>query len=480
MRGWSDAAVDCLHRLTVVTMTRRDLWREVSQFHENEKTIAWLRDCRVIQWLTPSRRRAVLVFGATIGGVVGLFNRHAEWRDYAKLDTWLAPSLALPLLFVLVYLLYLAAKHFQRLPAAVRRRPQIAFHLLFWLLLAWIWLAPLGPGIWQTVIALIALSLPFILWRIGYTLMSGQRGKAAKTTFKDHLFYFWPIWGGTNTPIGKGADYLAQHEARSADAYARSVLAGVKLLLLSRLWDLTRMVMAALVFANPKSPFMPLLGEYSLNIPRVQSILGGSVAATPFTTWASLYFELVWETLEVAENGHVWVGLLRLFGFHVFRNTYKPLRAESITEFWSRYHYYFKELLVDFFFLPTYVRYFKRWPRLRMLAAVFAAAFAGNMYHHVLKAKNSLVAGEFADLWIMLNPRLVYCFLLAVGIYCAMLREQKTRGTKTQVRSAAAPLSRVLKIAGVWTFYCIIHIWNLKGSSSITERNALFLSLFGW
>ena len=43
------------------------------------------------------------------------------------------------------------------------------------------------------------------------------------------------------------------------------------------------------------------------------------------------------------------VGYLRLCGFNVFRNTYKPLLAETMVEFWNRYYYYFKELLVNFF-----------------------------------------------------------------------------------------------------------------------------------
>ncbi|MEF8725082.1 hypothetical protein [Candidatus Accumulibacter phosphatis] len=38
------------------------------------------------------------------------------------------------------------------------------------------------------------------------------------------------------------------------------------------------------------------------------------------------------------------IGTLRLFGFNVFRNTYKPLPPESILEFWNRYYYYLKEL----------------------------------------------------------------------------------------------------------------------------------------
>ena len=101
--------------------------------------------------------------------------------------------------------------------------------------------------------------------------------------------------------------------------------------------------------------------------------------------------------LRLAVKGHLIVGFLRLYGFNVFRNTYKPLLAESIVEFWNRYYYYFKELLVTFFFMPTFTGPAKRlrhWPRLRLLAAVFAAAFVGNVYYHVIKESEALAQGQ--------------------------------------------------------------------------------------
>jgi hypothetical protein len=456
-----------------------DAYRSVSQFHENERLVAWLKSKQAIIWLTPTRRRQILFLGALAASIAGLFHQHAHWRDYLTGSTWLAPTLALPFLLALVYLLYLAATHFAQLPTAVRRRPQISLHFLFWLIVVLAWITPQEAGIWRTVIVLIAVSIPYLIWRCGYMLMSGQRGNAAGTAFRDHLFYIWPIWGGYNNPIGKGAEYLTQCEAQSADAYARSVLAGIKLLILSRLWDLARLVMDALVYANPKNPLTPLLGEYSLDFPRMQSVLTGDAPASLLTNWVSLYLTLVWETLDTAESSHLWVGLLRLFGFNVFRNTYKPLLAESIVDFWNRYHYYFKELLVEFFFFPTYVRRFRRWQKLRIFAAVFAAAFVGNMYHHVLKEKNRLVAGALAELWVRLNPRLVYCFLLALGIYFSMLRQQKLRGQAEPATARRPVFRKIQKIAGVWTFFSIIYIWNLKGRATISVRIGFFFRLFG-
>jgi hypothetical protein len=466
--------------MTTMSMLR-DAYRAISQFHENERLIAWLQDRRAVVWFTARRRRQILFFGAILAGAIATFRRQSQWKSHLSATGWLAPILAVAILLALLYLLYLAAKHFSRLPALVRRRPQIALHTLFWLIIVLAWIAPDEAGVWKTVIFLIAVSIPYLVWRCGYMLLSGQRGKAAGTSFRDHLFYIWPIWGGANVPAGKGADYLTQCEAQSPDAYTRSALAGIKLLILAQIWDLTQLLMGALVFSNPKNSLAPLLKGYSLEIPRARTLLANEAPASLLMTWLSLYLEFIWETLNIAARGHVWIGALRLLGFNVFRNTYKPLLATSIIDFWNRYYYYFKELLVEFFFFPIYVRYFRTQPKLRMFAAVFAAAFVGNMYYHFLNARNGIAAGELPNIWATLGrPRTGYCFLLALGIYISMLRQQKKRGKTAQPNAGTTLARRLVQMAGVWTFFSLIYIWDLAGSATLFDRVGFFFSLFGF
>jgi len=162
----------------------------------------------------------------------------------------------------------------------------------------------------------------------------------------------------------------------------------------------------------------------------------GAASAPLLTAWASVYFDLIWSTLRIAVRGHECIGVLRLCGFNVVRNTYKPLLAESLLEFWSRYYYYFEELLVESFY-PTFARYRVR-PWLRTLLAVFAAAFAGNLYYHVINQRQPLVEGDIAGLWRLLHARIFYCLLLATGIYVSMLREQGRRGGAPEARGGAA------------------------------------------
>ena len=135
--------------------------------------------------------------------------------------------------------------------------------------------------------------------------------------------------------------------------------------------------------------------------------------------------------------------------------------------------------MMEFFFFPTYVRYFRKKPMLRMVTAVFAAAFVGNMYYHLLEAKGSLLTANVDRLWIVLGPRLVYCFLLASGIAISMLRQQKLRSNRNTANTGGGAIARIRRIAGVWTFFAIINFWNVLANLTVVERGRLFLSLFG-
>jgi hypothetical protein len=307
------------------------------------------------------------------------------------------------------------------------------------------------------------LALPFLLWRMGYLLMSGQRGRVASSRFGDHLLYLYPAYGGTNTPYGKGLDHLARHEAASEAALARSQLAGIKLLILAAIYNGLLALMAGLVYGDPRGAW----SGHGLGLPRLEQML--PAAGTPWATaWMSLYVALVWDVLKLAARGHEIVGILRLFGFNVFRNTYKPLLAPSVVEFWNRYYYYFKELLVEFFFFPTYVRRFRRSPRLRIFAATLAAAGFGNLYYHLLQHDAFMLTLRWATIAPWLLSRGFYCLLLSVGIYLSMRREQARRGT---VAAAPVPmLTQVRRVAGVWTFFALLSIWAEDSVTGFGQR----------
>ena len=447
-------------------------WNSFRQFHEQPQVIAMWEKAfgPVLRWLTPTRRRFLLGTAALL--VVWRFAREKLRKAERALE--ITPDflhiVALALLLIgFAAVCYIAARKFAALPAFVRRRPQICLHAILWSLLAWIWFSPPSNSTIRTLLFGIALALPFLLWRVGYMLFAAQHRRMANTRLTDHLAYIFPVWGGSNTPYGKGWEYLAGNEAQNETELAKSQLAGIKLLLLSGLWSVVKTGFDRL-FLDENNVFRGAAAQ-SLDYSDLFAQAGGDPL---WLGWLALYLNLFSNVLGLASHGHRIIGWLRLLGFNVFRNTYKPLLAETVVEFWNRYYYYFKELLVNFFFYPIFARRFKAHPRLRIFAAVFAAAFIGNIYYHWLALGNILVAANFRAMWGALESRFFYCFLLAIGIWVSMMRHQRA-GTAPK----RGTFGRAVAIFGVWTFFSVIHIWAVRDPAPFLVRLNFFLRLIG-
>ncbi len=456
----------------------------LAQFHENEALVTavqsrsgrlalWLIATLLFTWhevtvLMPAALALVMVFPAQrriLLSVAAAGTLAERFLDIAGMQ-WMFLTGGVVAGLACLYIAYILVLRFPLWPAAARRYPLLTLHTGIWIALL------LSTIPWLGVLAMV----PFLAWRLSYLVMQGSRGKVAGTRFRDHLFYLVPVFGGTQTPYGKGLDYLTRHEARDPGAFARSQLAGIKLLLLAILWIYVREFMDAAVFGHTVERLTAWPQGWTLGLSRLAEYLQSGVYPAWHIGWGTIYLELIRATLSLAAVGHVIVGCLRLLGFNVFRNTYKPLLSESVLEFWNRYYYYFKELLVEFFFYPTYLRLRALSPSSRMFAAVFAAAFLGNMYHHILSRPDTVIHSDFAGFWSVWGPRFIYCFLLALGIGVSMLRQQKMRKSGSE----SSPLIRVRRMAGVWTFYAIIHIWNVRLENvGIADCMRFFLSLLG-
>ena len=476
------------------------LWHRVAQFHEGERLLAlaatWpgrvavlaaacllLFELRapevayaaiVSTAMWPARRRPLLAGLSLVHLAFALHGaRDVPWRDMGLADwSWLVGAGAL--LLGITYACFLLARGFRRLPRRVQRSPLLALHASFLVLLGVLWLAT-SRGVLPPLPRLLWALLPYLLWRAAYMVHGARGGKMEHAAFRDHLFYLWPAFGGTHVPMGKGHDYLSQHEAKSAAELAGAQLAGLKLLVLAVVWTYALRALQSLAYGDLPGRISDFAGGWSLGVPRLGNALVDPEVSPPMA-WAAIYVDLVRAVLWLAILGHLIVGVLRLCGFRVFRNTYKPLLAETILDFWNRFYYYFKELLVELFFFPTYLCYFKTHPRQRLFAATFAAAFFGNVYYHVLREGGAFATGDFAALWRTQGPRLVYCFLLALGVYFSMLRQQGRRGAVT----TRTPLARLRAIAGVWTFFALIHVWNQAGEGiAWRDRLDFWLGLLG-
>jgi hypothetical protein len=482
-------------------MSLAQRYASLSQLHEDPRLIAFAATPRgrALTWLVATLLLAPNSMVFSISPILALVLIAPQWRTQILclgsifvLDRQLTSNglsgtgeLAAMYAFIvgLLYLTYLAARSYRSLPHLVQRNSQIVLHALIGALMALSFLLPdslTGEGRpAAAAIRSVRLLLPYFVWRMGYILLAGRRGSAAGSSFLDHLLYCLPVYGSTGVPYGKGYDHLKRCRADEPLALARSALAGIKLLVLVWLWVAARDALTLFVYGDPVYRLGSVLELDVFHLPRLGEVIANPGGVPYVLIWVSMFLELVDFTLSLAGPGHTVVGCLRLFGFNVFRNTYKPLLAQSIVDFWNRFYHYFKELLVEFFFFPTYVSVFKSYPRLRIFTAIMAAAFFGNLYFHALRDTQELVDLGLGATIAHIGPRSVYCFLLAVGIFFSMMREQQRRGAAA-VPQEQSPLRAFRRIAGVWLFYAIIHIWNARPIElTITQRTRFFFSLFG-
>jgi hypothetical protein len=293
------------------------------------------------------------------------------------------------------------------------------------------------------------------LWFIGYSLLD-CRAKG-RDSFALQLGTYRPFWMpvfGANTPLAKGSAYLRRIEAKTGTQLACSQIKGLKLFA----WSLI-LVLAQKVFIRFVHGF--------LQIPVYEVLFAQSVHRMAFPWylgWGSLIANFVVSLLSLSIWGHQIIAICRLAGFQALRNTYRPLEARSIAEFWNRYYYYFKELLVDFFFYPTFMRYFKPWPRLRLFAATFAATCFGNAFYHFFRDLNYIDEMGFWKALLAFHVYIFYTIILAIGIGVSQLRQRK-------VKNQHWLSGQFLPAVSVIGFFCILNVFDYEERTyPITEH----------
>ena len=400
-------------------------------------------------FILPKQRRLILSIGTVVTIIKAYLFRYDQSLSMELFAAENNVVLIKIVTFVLIaiaglYAAYRFAKIIPDLPQPIRKHPVLMLHSCVIMFFA--------SMIGFPALNAFAEVIPLVIWRIGYLFQAGQRGKIKGTKFSDNLFHLWPSFHASRMPYGEGNEYLNKTEAIDEESDAKSRLAGLKLLWLGAIYSGILWAYEGLFFL--KSADQALFG-YNLGLPTIEeAIIAGDTSTT--TAWLLIFLNFFRAVLYFAVIFHPIVGMIRLAGFNIFRCVYKPLLAETIIDFWGRFNYYFKKLMVEFFFYPTLLMLKNVGPRTRMFIAVFASACVGNMYLHLFYSYEDLSLGNLGRVWDFWSPRLVYCVLLATGIWVSMLRQQKSR----QNRETKTPLGRVRAILGVWFFYAVIQVWN--------------------
>ena len=219
-----------------------------------------------------------------------------------------------------------------------------------------------------------------------------------------------------------------------------------------------------------------IFGE-QLTIPAVGEAIDALSAGHPYPAligWTVIIVSTAKLSLQIALWAHLFVGIARLAGYRLPRGSWRPLGSRTLMDYFNRFHYYFKEFLVDFFFVPTFFKVFRGHPRLRMFFATFMAAGVGNALWHFFRDIDLIATQGMAAALASYTSYAFYCVVLATGVGLSQVRANLGK------RPSATMIGRVYSFFFVWSFVVCMHIFS-DGSRNhpLGERLSFLASLFG-
>lgn len=430
----------------------------------------WLWPAAAAALVSLSGRRRHLVALLCTGALLVFYPQWFEYRavhiianqeglaeiiniNYLRAGTMLA---CVPLVMAILWLTHRYRDH------PLGRRPVLTAHLILIALLllsAWHVLHGISLVVLWSITAIFAA----YFWFLAYALIDQRRKQPAPMLL--HLANMHPFFvGASTTPLAKGADNLRNVEASSQQELAVTQLKALKLIIWAFLLSLVMWGFRKLVYGE--------LGITPLWLSFERFVRDG-IAPGPLSTLSIIanFFE---QLLHMAIWGHTIIAIARLAGFRLLRNTWRPLSSRTIAEFWNRYYYYFKELLVNIYFYPTYVRWFKQYPRLRVAFATFMAAGVGNWFFHFLLENYRIPRDGLGDTLTYMETYAFYCIILAGGIVISQMRGWRPDPNAGWARRQFLP--------SLWVavFYCFLSFFDgPPRHAALTDHFAFLINVLG-
>tara|TARA_R110002020_G_scaffold36134_18_gene108674 strand:- start:649 stop:2145 length:1497 start_codon:yes stop_codon:yes gene_type:complete len=432
------------------------------------KHLAIIAVALVLSALLPGRRALVL---AGVGGLYFLLRPFKSevhyqyfgeiWREAGVLTGSAQAGMVLCGAGFVAVVLLLIENQRRRHLTVLAERPVVSLLVAGVALTAVTLMVPRGDALFTLAwLAVAYVSATFFF--IGYILMGvRQKPALANTTL---LGYVRPVWAESIVPI-KGPGYLSKFEAHDAEAIAMTRLKGLKLVVWAVIlfWG-GDLVFGEIVHARLGLPtFEPL----------IVSVAAGEVHSVALN-WLVVAVHFLEKVLKVGASVHAFVAVVRMAGFAIPRGMVRPLASRTISEYWGRYLFYFKELLSDFFFFPTFQRCFKKHPRLRIAFATFMAAFVGNILFDVISKAPDFGFEGWAATIENFQSYTVYAGALTLGIIWSQLYQAQPRPEDGVFRYHVAP--RVVVLG----FFAVLQIFDdSSGVVPFSDRFTFFVSLFG-
>ena len=153
------------------------------------------------------------------------------------------------------------------------------------------------------------------------------------------------------------------------------------------------------------------------------------------------------------------IGASSLFGIHLSENFNHPYRAESIVDFWRRWHITFSSWLRDYIFLPLNMRFRRKKPRELWTAVEIMLTF--------------LVSGLWHGAnWTFIMWGALHGLYQALGTLTGNLRKRAAAFFKIDREAPANRLARI-----VWTFLLVAIAWVFFKANSVSDAFYILRSI---
>lgn len=351
----------------------------------------------------------------------------------------------------------------------VRKVPQSLFarHPLISLLIVEFFLCVLGSqdfikGELRVILWAGIFTFTTYLWFLSYAIVDQRSPNPPKQLLQ--MAVLRSFWSPSYLPFGKGAKYLQKHLSKTDHELAITQLKAIKLLIWANVLHGISMLLAW-VFMDQLH--LPSLSE------AIDLFLKGNPQSR-FVNLATLILSTARYSLNIAFWAGLFIGIARLAGYRLPRGCWRPLESRNLMEYFNRSHYYFKELLVDFFFFPAFFRFFRNHPRTRTFFATFMAAGVGNAIWHFFRDIDLIAMHGVMNAIDSFYSYIFYSTVLAIGVGISQVR------STIAIRPAVTISSRIHSFLSVWTFVVCMHIFS-DGSRnhSLSERLSFLGNILG-
>ncbi len=323
---------------------------------------------------------------------------------------------------------------------------------------------------WMAIaVMVLSCCLMKFIWFLAYYLTDKGSGKSS---LLNSILSIEPIWifnFHRVHAIPRGSVELVASEQKNIIALSKCQISGIKLALVSMFFKLVAQLLemflfhsqgSGVIFSDIHIPSLNLVNPSLIGLSKYNQLDISSLQL-----WlVVLVRPMIYFLFEPMGNAGLLVAFLRLLGFKINRNFYKPFAANTFSNFLHRIYFYYSSILIHFFYLPIFFylsEVFKFRSKLKIFLSTFLTISLGGFIMSYFR-NNMLFIELGAVNWFYMTI-LKMPYLAIIGVFAAL----SNIFDLNKIR-----LNQPVKILVFYFIYCVA--FSLQGYSLTDSFGDIF------